>query len=163
MWQQYLLYASAMLFFGFVILGGIKYGLLDCYSAYAAKWQEFYPKLNIWSVVTFISAFLMMPVILEQSKDNPWQFLGFLAPVSLFFVAGSPRYASETFQWLTSSDQLDAGYAYVAPTGSDVTRFGKAVRRKTLGMINERLVLQDTNNSSDDFEMGVPANPFYFK
>ncbi len=70
---------------------------------------------------------------------------------------------SETFQWLTSSDKLDAGYAYVAPTGSDVTRFGKAVRRKTLGMINERLVLQDTNNSSDDFEMGVPANPFYFK
>ena len=70
---------------------------------------------------------------------------------------------SETFQWLTSSDQLDAGYAYVAPTGSDVTRFGKAVRRKTLGVINERLVLQDTNNSSDDFEMGVPANPFYFK
>ena len=70
---------------------------------------------------------------------------------------------SETFQWLTSSDKLDAGYAYVAPTGSDVTRFGKAVRRKTLGVINERRVLQDTNNSSDDFEMGVSANPFYFK
>lgn len=69
---------------------------------------------------------------------------------------------SETFQWLTASDKLDAGYAYVAPTGSDVTRFGKAVRRKTLGVINDRRVLQDTNNSTDDFEMGVPANPFYF-
>ncbi len=69
---------------------------------------------------------------------------------------------SETFQWLTSSDKLDAGFAYVAPTGSDVTRFGKAVRRKILGVINEHRVLQDTNNSSDDFEMGVPANPFYF-
>ena len=70
---------------------------------------------------------------------------------------------SSTFEWLTFSDRLDAGYAYVAPTGSDVTRFGKAVRRKTLGTMNDHLVLQDTNNSSDDFEMGVPANPFYFK
>ena len=70
---------------------------------------------------------------------------------------------SETFQWLTFSDKLDAGYAYVAPTGSDVTRFGKAVRRKTIGTINDRRVLQDTNNSTDDFEMGVTADPFYFK
>ena len=70
---------------------------------------------------------------------------------------------SETFQWLTSSDTLDAGYAYVAPTGSDVTRFGKAVRRKTKAIMNGMRVLQDTNNSTDDFEMGVPANPFYFK
>ena len=69
---------------------------------------------------------------------------------------------SETFQWLTFSDKLDAGYAYVAPTGSDVTRFGKAVRRKTKEITNGRRVLQDTNNSSDDFEMGVPANPRYF-
>ena len=70
---------------------------------------------------------------------------------------------SETFQWLTSSDKLDAGYAYVAPTGSDVTRFGKAVRRKTKAILNGVRVLQDTNNSTDDFEMGVAANPFYFK
>ncbi len=70
---------------------------------------------------------------------------------------------SETFQWLTFSEKLDAGYAYVAPTGSDVTRFGKAVRRKTKGTINDRLVLQDTNNSTDDFEMGVSANPYFFQ
>ena len=70
---------------------------------------------------------------------------------------------SETFQWLTSSDQLDAGYAYVAPTGSDVTRFGKAVRRKDRMVLNGVRILQDTNNSTDDFEMGVPADPFYFK
>lgn len=70
---------------------------------------------------------------------------------------------SETFQWLTSSDQLDAGYAFVAPTGSDVTRFGKAVRRKIKATMNGIRVLQDTNNSSDDFEMGVSADPFYFK
>lgn len=70
---------------------------------------------------------------------------------------------SETFQWLTSSELLDAGYAYVAPTGSDVTRFGKAVRRKTKVIVNGLRILQDTNNSTDDFEMGVTADPFYFK
>ena len=70
---------------------------------------------------------------------------------------------SETFQWLTSSETLDAGYAYVAPTGSDVTRFGKAVRRKTKVTLNGLRILQDTNNSTDDFEMGVPADPYYFK
>lgn len=70
---------------------------------------------------------------------------------------------SETFQWLTVSDRLDAGYTYVAPTGSDVTRFGKAVRRKTLGTINGRRLLQDTNNSTDDFLPGVSADPYYFK
>ena len=70
---------------------------------------------------------------------------------------------SETFQWLTGSDKLDAGYAYVAPTGSDKTRFGKAVRRKTKATMNGLRMLQDTNNSSDDFEMGVAADPYYFQ
>ena len=70
---------------------------------------------------------------------------------------------SETFQWLTASEKLDAGYAFVAPTGSDVTRFGKAVRRKTKLTMNGVRILQDTNNSSDDFEMGMKADPFYFK
>ena len=70
---------------------------------------------------------------------------------------------SETFQWLTSSEKLDAGYAYVAPTGSDVTRFGKAVRRKTKATMNGLRILQDTNNSTDDFEMGVKADPYYFR
>ena len=70
---------------------------------------------------------------------------------------------SETFQWLPVSDRLDAGYTFVAPTGSDVTRFGKSGRRKTIGFLNGRRVLQDTNNSTDDFEVANPADPFYFK
>ena len=70
---------------------------------------------------------------------------------------------SETFQWLPVSDRLDAGYTYVAPTGSDVTRFGKAVRRKTIATLNGRRLLKDTNNSTDDFEVAQKANPFYFK
>lgn len=99
MWQYVITTVSAIMFFEFVILGCIKYGLLDCYSAYAAKWHEFYPKLNIWSIVTFISAFLMVPILFENSKDNPIQFLGFFAPIGLFAVACSPMYSKEKFQW----------------------------------------------------------------
>ena len=80
-----------------------------------------------------------------------------------WIVDGVNLAPSETFQWLTLSNKIDAGYAYVAPTGSDVTRFGKAVRRKTQEIINGRRRLQDTNNSTEDFEMAVQADPFYFK
>ncbi len=57
---------------------------------------------------------------------------------------------SSTKQWNTVSSALDAGYAYVAATGSDKARFGKAVIRK-----QENGKWVDTNNSSNDFEMGV--------
>lgn len=80
-----------------------------------------------------------------------------------WMVDGVNLAPSETFQWLTMSDKIDAGYTYVAPTGSDVTRFGKAVRRKTKALLNGRRLLQDTNNSSDDFEPAVAADPYFFK
>lgn len=57
---------------------------------------------------------------------------------------------SSAWQWNVVSSALDAGYAYVAPTGSDKARYGKAVIRKKDG---DKWV--DTNNSSNDFEMGV--------
>ncbi len=57
---------------------------------------------------------------------------------------------SSAQQWNVVSSALDAGYAYVAATGADKTRFGKAVIRK-----KENGKWVDTNNSSNDFEMGV--------
>ena len=83
---------SAVLLFSFMGVGIKKYGLLSCYSAYGPLWGKDFPKLNIWSVITFITAFLMVPVMLEVSVFSAWQFLGFLAPVSLFWVACSPDY-----------------------------------------------------------------------
>ena len=83
---------SAVLLLGFIVLGIVKFGLQSCYSAYGMLWKEAYPPFNIWSVITFISAALMIPVLLEAGENNPWQFLGFLAPVSLFAVAISPDY-----------------------------------------------------------------------
>ena len=53
------------------------------------------------------------------------------------------------FQWLPVSEKLDAGYASVAPGLGDDSRYGKKVVRKSLNETSK--VLQDTNNSSEDF------------
>lgn len=55
----------------------------------------------------------------------------------------------EDYQWLPISETLDAGYASVAPSLNDDSRYGKAVVRKPLREGSK--VLKDTNNSSDDF------------
>lgn len=67
-----------------------------------------------------------------------------------------------TFQWLVTSSRLDAGYTYVAETGSDKTRYGKSVRRKSFRDENGRLKVQDTNNSSEDFLTAQIADPYFF-
>lgn len=57
------------------------------------------------------------------------------------------------YEWLSVHESLDAGFAYVAETGSDKSRYGKCVRRKK----GEDGKLIDTNNSSEDFEMAQTA------
>ena len=102
MWQYILTSISEIIFFGFVVAGVCEFGLLSCYSAYAPKWGEKWPSpgtLNIWSMVTLVSALLLLPVLLEQSNDSSWQFLGFLAPVSLILVSISTDYQTNNFSW----------------------------------------------------------------
>lgn len=65
------------------------------------------------------------------------------------------------FQWLVISSTLDRGFTYNSNFNFDDTRLGKSVRRKVTKMDGTRAVLQDTNNSTDDFEPRVEANPFY--
>lgn len=97
--EYVLLSLSAIIFFVFVYLGVKKFGLLSCYSAYASKWAPPYAsQLNPWQIVTAVSAFLLMPVLIQQSINNPWQFFGFLAPVGIGMVAASPEYATDKFQ-----------------------------------------------------------------
>ena len=96
-WQYIIIAISALMLFGFVAIGVIKFGWLSCYSAYGPEWGKWFPKLNVWSIVTALSALLMVPVLLENSAGNPWQFLGFLAPVSLGLVAASPNYQEGGF------------------------------------------------------------------
>ena len=65
------------------------------------------------------------------------------------------------FQWIVTSPTLDKGYTYCANFGWDDSRYGKSVRRKVKAMDGNRAILQDTNNSTDDFEPRTKADPFH--
>jgi hypothetical protein len=54
---------------------------------------------------------------------------------------------------------LDAGYTYV-PSGS---KSGKCIRRKIKTIIDGRVVYQDTNNSTEDFEKDVDPKPWIYE
>lgn len=91
---------SAVLFFGFIILSVRKFGLLSCWSAYGEKWKDISKSKtsNWWSAVTMLSAAMLMPVLIELSGNPNFQFLGFLAPISLFLVGCTPDYQTNKTQ-----------------------------------------------------------------
>ena len=93
-WQYILTGLSCALFFGFVALCVAKFGLQSCYSAYGAKWREAFPAVNLWSAVTFITAALLIPPILQASQSSPWQAVAFFCPALIMFVAVTPDYAT---------------------------------------------------------------------
>ena len=65
------------------------------------------------------------------------------------------------YQWIVTAPSLDRGYTYCADFGWDDSRYGKSMRRKVERMDGNRAVLQDTNNSTDDFEPRAKADPFH--
>lgn len=65
------------------------------------------------------------------------------------------------YQWIVTSPTLDRGYTYCAEFGWDDSRYGKSMRRKVASMDGNRAILQDTNNSTNDFEPRVAADPFH--
>jgi len=85
---------STILFFGFIILGVVKFGILTSYSAYSSKWGDAIPikDMNLWSIVTIISALLLTPPLIESGANDSWQFLGFLTPIYLIVVALTPNW-----------------------------------------------------------------------
>lgn len=95
---------SMVLFIVFNIICICKYGLLSCYSAYGPKWSEFekqHPRtkgLNIWSLVTVLSAFLLIPPLISTGTGSALQFLCFFAPLYLFLVAFTPNYDTKKIQ-----------------------------------------------------------------
>jgi len=67
----------------------------------------------------------------------------------------------DSFQWLVTSPSLDMGWTSVTTFDGDKNRFGKAVRRKVIGISAEgKNILKDTNNSTADFEHGVKPSLF---
>lgn len=60
------------------------------------------------------------------------------------------------YQWNVTSPALDMGWTYCGHVDQDKTRYFKAVRRKVLYMRENGIpVLQDTNNSTADFNAEV--------
>ena len=91
---------SALLLFSFIFAGVARFGLLNSYSAYSAKWGRAVPmnNLNLWSVVTFATAIILCPVLIELGVGSMLQFLGFLTPVYLMVVSLTP-------DWMTKKTQ----------------------------------------------------------
>lgn len=86
---------SAILFFGFIAMGIGKFGLQPSYSIYSKYWGETVPlpnNLHLWSIVTIISALLLVPPMIEIGDGNSLQFLGFLTPLYLVCVALTPTW-----------------------------------------------------------------------
>ena len=88
---------STFILFSFISVGVIRFGLLGSYSSYASRWGKAVPmnNMNLWSVVTLVSAFLLCPVLLELAAGSVLQFLGFLVPVYLIIVSLTPNWDTD--------------------------------------------------------------------
>ena len=60
---------------------------------------------------------------------------------------------NDKWEWNLTAPSLDAGYTFVSTAEDFKSRFGKAICRKR--MVNGKL--QDTNNSTNDFEIIIPS------
>lgn len=91
---------STLGLFSFIGAGVIRFGLLPSYSAYSSKWGQAVPmnNMNLWSVITFVAAFLLCPALLELGAASMWQFLGFLTPVYLITVSLTPDWQTNIGQ-----------------------------------------------------------------
>ncbi len=62
------------------------------------------------------------------------------------------------FEWLVTAPTLDMGWSYAGLVTGDKERYNKSVVRKQLGTLdNGKALLQDTNNSTVDFDPAVKA------
>lgn len=90
--------ASLAVFGGFVAMSVCRFGWQRSYSAFASKWHEAVPlasNTHLWSIVTVVVALLLVPALLERGESDPWQFLGFFAPMYLCFAAFTPEYEDQ--------------------------------------------------------------------
>lgn len=69
--------------------------------------------------------------------------------------------AQQDYQWIVTSPKLDRGFTFSSLFAFDDSRFNKSVRRKVISRVNDRAILMDTNNSTEDFEPRVTADPYH--
>lgn len=93
--------ASIAVFGGFVAMSVCRFGWQRSYSAFASKWHEAVPlasNTHLWSIVTVVAALLLVPALLERGESDPWQVLGFFAPMYLCVAAFTPEYETNKRQ-----------------------------------------------------------------
>ena len=95
-----LLSLSFLVLFGFMAFCIVRYGLKDCFSRYSYRWETAPQALNWWSLDLIASALMLMPIMLDLSVGSKWQFLGFLAPISMLLVGFTPRWATNNAQYI---------------------------------------------------------------
>ena len=86
---------SFILLVGFIALSTfLNRELPGSYSAFSALWADEIPmsNLNVWSIVTAIVAFLMVPPMIEAGDGSYFQCLGFFAPLYLIVVSLTPEW-----------------------------------------------------------------------
>lgn len=92
---------ATLLLFGFIFAGVARFGVLPSYSDYSSMWGKAVPmnNMNVWSIVTMLSAFLLCPALIEIGAASAWQFLGFLTPLYLIIVSLTPNWKTNITQW----------------------------------------------------------------
>lgn len=91
---------SMTLFVGYLTITIAKFGLTKSYSNFYYLWESCKPGWGMsFYIVNILLVFGVMIVGLQLSKDSEFQFLAFLFPAALAFVAAAPRFM-ERFEGL---------------------------------------------------------------
>lgn len=94
-------FLGLIIFATFVCFLIAKFRLQRSYSYYAHLVDEKFPinrETRLWSIITVVVALCLVPSMVELGKGNPWQLLGFFAPVYLIVVACTPKYLEDKRQ-----------------------------------------------------------------
>lgn len=81
-----LLIISTILCFGYIIVTKILTPSLTCISE---TWYHYKYGFTAWC---WASAFTVLPIMLEKTETENWQFLGFLSCTALMVLGMFPRY-----------------------------------------------------------------------
>lgn len=89
---------------------------------------------------------------INSTNVGEFQMTGEAYKISNSWIIDGVNCSIETVRlWDILPTSIDAGWTYCGTVNHDKTRYFKSVRRKVLSVNNGRVVLQDTNNSTNDF------------
>ncbi len=106
----------------------------------------------------FLNDYYLECTYIHPANGKTMSKKGYLVP-SEWILDAVNMSAKSNFKMLATPVSVDKSYAYVATTISDNSRFGKSIIRKVAETKeNGRVILQDTNDSANDFQCGVTVS-----